>query len=64
MAEDEWFEIPEGTDWSKALAIAGLFRSRSQAKKNGWDKPIDAGFDVFTFGKLRHEVAVLFVPPD
>ena len=33
------------------LHKAGIFPSVSQARKNGWNKPIPEGFNFFTVGK-------------
>ena len=38
---------------------AGLFPSVSQAKKNGWDKPIPKGFSHFVVGKKKFNIYVL-----
>ena len=38
---------------------AGIFSSVSQARKNGWDKPVPLGFNFFTVGKLKKKVYVL-----
>ena len=36
------------------MALFGIFPSKGQAKKNGWDRPIPFGFNSFTVGKLKH----------
>ncbi len=56
---DEWFAFSDSDDWPEILVAAGLFSSRSQARKNGWNKPTPEGFGCYSFGKLRHELAVL-----
>ena len=38
---------------------AGLFPSLSQAKKNGWDKPIPRGYSEHTIGKLRRKIYII-----
>ena len=39
--------------WCRAhiLHNVGIFKSITQAKKNGWDKPIPEGFTKLTVGK-------------
>lgn len=38
---------------------AGLFPSISQARKNGWNKPVPDGFSDYVVGKNKHHVWVL-----
>ena len=38
---------------------AGIFISISQARKNGWDKPIPKGFSEYIIGKLKHKITIL-----
>ena len=51
---DEFFALPDDTQWPQALSAVGLFRSTSEARKNGWNRPIEDGFSVFTIGKLKN----------
>lgn len=57
FGEDEKFEII-GENWIMAHIMfhAGIFKSISQARKNGWDKPIPNGFNEFIVGKKKHRV--------
>jgi hypothetical protein len=50
--EDDTFIIIE-EHWIMAhiLFEAGIFPSVSQARKNGWNKPIPEGFTILTVGK-------------
>jgi hypothetical protein len=41
------------------LAALGIFRSRSEARKNGWDKDIPDGFLDFRIGKLKKRITIL-----
>ena len=41
------------------MVKGGLFPSVSQARKNGWNKPIPKGYTQFPFGKKRLMVYVL-----
>lgn len=38
---------------------AGIFNSRGEAKRNGWLKPIPAGFSEHVIGKLKRRIAIL-----
>lgn len=52
--------VPLVDGWTMAhvMHAAGLFPSVSQARKNGWDKPIPEGWSEYTVGKLRKRVFV------
>ena len=41
------------------MHLAGIFPSVSQARKNGWHKPIPFGFSEFVVGKNRKQVFIL-----
>jgi len=41
------------------LHMAGCFPSITQAKKNGWDKPIKKGYQQIRFGKSRLMIYIL-----
>lgn len=41
------------------MAIAKIFPSVSQARKNGWNKPIPPGFNQFIVGKNRSMITIL-----
>lgn len=55
--EDVW-EMPVGTTFADILVKAGIFKSKSDAKRNGWDKPIPDGWSEFTVGKLKHQISI------
>jgi hypothetical protein len=38
---------------------ADAFSSVSQARKNGWDKPVPWGFSEFKVGKLKKHIFIL-----
>lgn len=46
-------DFPENAQMAHVIAAAGLFPSVSQARKNGWDKPLVAGEFVVTKKKIR-----------
>ena len=56
---DEFFELSDNATWADALKTAGLFKSKTRARKNGWGGPIPDGFSHFDFGKLHHDIAAL-----
>jgi len=58
---EEWHEFDIDTPWSTIMAELKLFPSKGQARKNGWDKDVEWGFDDFTFGKVKHWKTVLKV---
>jgi hypothetical protein len=47
--------------WTMAniMAIAGVFSSSSQARKNGWNKPIPKGFTDLYVGKNKTRITIL-----
>jgi hypothetical protein len=47
------------TRFPELLADLGLFPSRGQARKNGWDKDIPEGWTDLTIGKLKNRVCIL-----
>ena len=59
FGEDEVFTIIED-NWLMAHIMhrAGIFLSVSQAKKNGWNKPIPDGFNEFRVGKARKQIFI------
>ena len=61
IEDDDTFIIIEDK-WTMAHIIhkAGIFPSVSQARKNGWNKPIPTGFSHFIIGKKKREVFVFF----
>lgn len=50
---DVFLRVPEGTMWGKVLVACGAFSSRGEARRNGWNKPIERGFDLFRMGKKK-----------
>jgi hypothetical protein len=57
---DVFTTFPEGDHlWANVLADLGVFTSRSQARKAGWNRPVELGFSDVTIGKLKHRVTVL-----
>jgi hypothetical protein len=48
---DTFFIIQDHWTMAHIIHKAGIFPSISQAKKNGWNKPIPVGFTILTIGK-------------
>lgn len=52
--DDVFVFVNPDTSWAHVLAKIGPFRSVSDARKNGWNKPIAEGFtSEFKVGKAR-----------
>lgn len=49
-------DFPEHALMAHAMAKAGIFPSVSQARKNGWDKPMETG--EWTVGKRKIKVII------
>jgi len=56
---DENIMIEDGWIMAHVMHKAGVFPSVGQARKNGWDKPIQPGFSEFTVGKMKKKVFIL-----
>jgi len=57
--DQETFILNEKLVIAHFMAIAGIFPSIGQARKNGWDKPIPPGFSQFVVGKKRSMITIL-----
>jgi len=53
--DDEFIEIQDNWSMANILKEAGIFRSTSQARKNGWNKPIPSGFSFHVVGKNKNK---------
>ena len=54
-----FFETHEKLVLAHFMQQAGIFPSVSQARKNGWDKPVPKGFSQFTVGKNKVLITIL-----
>lgn len=45
--------------WADLLAYLGVFRSKSQARKAGWNQWVPGGLSEVLVGKLKHRVSVI-----
>jgi hypothetical protein len=60
--DDTFIIIEEHWIMAHILHKAGIFPSVSQARKNGWNKPIPEGFTILTVGKkARKKDLFIFV---
>ncbi len=59
VVREEFRPLEEGWIMAHILANIGLFPSVSQARKNGWDKPIPSGFSDFKgIGKNKVRITI------
>ena len=54
-----FFKTEDRLTLAHFMAKAGIFPSVSQARKNGWDKPVPEGFNQFIVGKKKSMITVL-----
>jgi hypothetical protein len=54
--DDTFIIIEEHWIMAHIMHKAGIFPSVSQARKNGWNKPIPEGFNHFIVGKLKRNI--------
>ena len=57
--DDENIILEDGWIMAHVMHRAGVFPSVSQARKNGWDKPIPKGMSEFVVGKRKFRVWIL-----
>ena len=56
--DDTVIKIEPGMIMADIMAIVGLFPSKSQARKNGWNKAIPRGFSDMRVGKSKVRVTI------
>lgn len=56
--KEEFIEIEDGWIMANIMAAIGLFPSATQARKNGWNKPIPEGFTNMRVGKDKKRVTI------
>lgn len=54
-------KVPDSFEWPQLLKHLGIFKSASQARKNGWNKDISEGWSEAVFKKQRKAIFVLKV---
>ncbi len=57
--DDKFIQIEDHMSMAHLIFIAGIFPSVSQARNNGWNKPIPEGFSDFRVGKNKVRVTIL-----
>jgi len=58
IEDDTFINIEEHWIMAHIIHEAGLFPSVSQARKNGWNKPIPEGFTMLTVGKKARKTNI------
>ena len=58
---ETFVEIGDGWIMADIMVAAGKFPSKGQARKNGWDKGIPAGYNKLTVGKNRNRTDILIL---
>ncbi len=41
------------------MALTPVFKSVSDARKNGWDASVPPGYSEFVVGKMKHKIYIL-----
>jgi hypothetical protein len=61
---ETFVEIKDGWIMAHVLAAAGIFPSVSQARNNGYNKPIAPGFSDQRFGKKKTRITIFMERTD
>lgn len=56
---DKFIEMEKEVRWPEILVNAGIFPSKGQARKNGWDKDIPKGWTDISIGKKKKRFCIL-----
>jgi len=59
---DDIATFRKGVSFAEVLMHFKFFSSKSDARRNGWDKPIPLGYSEHKIGKLRRGLYILNVP--
>lgn len=57
--EDDFVELEPHMNMAHVLALAGVFKSATEARKNGKGTPIPTGFSDGRYGKLKTRITIL-----
>jgi hypothetical protein len=57
--DEDFIVIENGWIMAHVMHRAGIFKSVSQAKKNGWNRDIPSGFHKFIVGKNKKQIWTL-----
>lgn len=52
-------KFPEHWTLAHIMHAAGIFKSVSEARKNGWNKPIKPGFEHYVVSKRKIDIWIL-----
>lgn len=58
LENEEFTTIGEKQVMAHLVAAVGVFKSATQARKNGWDKPIPFGFTEIKVGKNKIGITI------
>lgn len=47
------------TGLPEILVLCGIFKSKSDARRNGWDRPIEPGWNQYRVGKKKIHICIL-----
>jgi len=56
--EDKFIILPKVMRWPQLFRDIGIFKSSSEAMRNGWDKDIPPGWTQIIIGKLRNRIYI------
>lgn len=58
LDKEEFINIEEKDIMAHLMVKAGIFNSVSDARRNGWDKPIPSGFSDLRVGKKKTRITI------
>jgi hypothetical protein len=56
---DKFIPLTDAMTMADVMVAAGIFPSNSQARKNGWNKPVPDGFTDRFVGKYKTRITIL-----
>lgn len=57
-SDGPFHEFDRDETMASLMVKAGLFPSIRQAKSNGWNRPVDCGYNEYFIGKFKNRVNV------
>lgn len=64
LDSDVFVEYPPSARFPEVLADLRFFKSRSDARRNGWDRDIPDGYSDYVIGKFKRRIIVLKILVD
>lgn len=58
-SDGPFIPMPHGWTMAHVICQAGIFKSVTEARKNGWDKPIEKGFQTIEFKKRGVKIHIM-----